>query len=253
MGRFTPRKRGPDRSAANLPDPQIPALVRRAGVGGEEQSGTGTLDSESIVVLRGHHLGTLTIFNQRGEWIASADKTGWASPIFGYRYQYELRDTETRCTIRETTGRGFFPRSYSFEILRPEGPVLATASMKPGADCVLAREGKTIATLHQLSAEELNRERPRPGPQTRTESLLRSIGDFILSDNRDSDVFRLSDASGQQVARFISYPELGFPDSKIGFVVEFEPKANHEMRVLTLMSCVIADWRMLTVIQFGDG
>jgi hypothetical protein len=81
------------------------------------------LSSDRVVVFRGEGRQSLSIYGQDGSVIGSAVRVKDDYKQVGFRYHYELRDTELRCVLRDVTRRrlGVDSLPYSFSVLGADG------------------------------------------------------------------------------------------------------------------------------------
>jgi hypothetical protein len=213
---------------------RIRGFLSRAGVAEREASPTGGLSTESVLVFWGEWQRTLRIYDRNGRQIGEARRVRDRYSKVGYRYHYELWDTELRCVLRDVMRpRSGDSSSHAFSVLgRDEAEIgRITRSGSSNDSYVIAIGGRSVATSSRVPRRAVMSERRSSAtPMT----LVRRAGQLI--DGVTSMVWCIEDEPGHSVARLTSLRGRG-----VAYVLETEPRLDEQLRTIALTLGIVAD------------
>jgi hypothetical protein len=211
-------------------------LLMRAGVADALPSGTDAITAEPVLVLCGTWRENLRIYDRSGKKIGTAERSEDSYSDVGYRYDYELRDTQLRCVLRDTTRRRFGIDSftYAFSVLGADGAEIGAIiqSGKSQHGYTIASDGRSIAAVHRVPTHA--------GQSARSSSAARAAQHLI--DRVHGRVWCIEDEPGHDVARITYLP--GFKQ-RVAYVLQLEPCVDASLRTIALTVCLVADNRII--------
>jgi hypothetical protein len=216
-------------------------LLRRAGVDGAPLPSTGMLSSDRVLVFRGDGRQSLSIYGQDGSAIGSAVRVRDDYKQVGFRYHYELRDTELRWVLRDLTRRrlGVDSLTYAFSVLGADGADIGTITQsgRSNDSYEIALAGRVAGRVRGTSRLE----RIRDGrPFTRSMTLSEATRGTY--DHLTSRAWQVEDEPGHSVAK-ITYIASQLT-RVVTYVVELGARLDDQLRTIALTVGLIADNRM---------
>ena len=208
-------------------------------------SPTGELSTEPVVVFDGASRQTLDIYDQNGKAIGAAVRVKDRYSQVGYRYHYELSDTQLRCVLRDVTRRRFGIDSwtYAFSVLGADGAELGTITQSGTRNdsYVVATGGPPVAAIRRVPLREATSNRPLSEPPMTLSRRSRRLFDRVTG-----KVWSIEDEPGHTVARITHLTSISdLFTGGVAYVVELEPRVDENLRPIALTFCIVADNRLV--------
>jgi hypothetical protein len=198
------------------------------------------LSTERVLVFRGEGRQSLSIYGQDGSAIGSAVRVKDDYKRVGFRYHYELRDSELRCVLRDVTRRrfGLDSLAYTFSVLGADGAEIGTIthSGRSSDSYEIALAGRPVGRVRGTPhLERIRTGRPLARPMTLSDTARG------LYDHLTSRAWHVEDEPGHSVAAITYIASLLTRD--VTYVLELGPRLDDQLRAIALTVCLIADNR----------
>ena len=221
-------------TAGRIAERDVRKLMHRAGIVEPHPIGTGTLTTEPLLILQGSPSSDLQIYDQRGRWLGEAARSRDRYTAVGYHHHYNLRDTQLRCVLRNTTRGRWSVTPKTYAIVSPEGSAIALAS-RPLMNWRFERDDEVIATLHEVPSAELGVAEARG---------LFGRAQQYRDRHRGSQLFYLEDESDRLIARMTHLRTAGI-GTQNWFVLELGLGAAEMYTLIAVAGCVVANDTMI--------
>ena len=224
----------------------IRALVSRVGVPAAQSSSTRLLSTEPVLVFWGEPRRSLGIYDQHGSDIGAAVRIKDRYSRVGYRYHYELSDTELRCVLRDVTRRrlGIDSWTYTFSVRDADGAEIGQIiqSGTSNDSYVITSGGRAVASVRRVTRREALNEHSPFKPTALSQRGQR------LFDVATSRIWCIEDEPGHSVARITYLEGRGG-----AYVLSQEPSLEPQLKTIALTVCIVADNRIIDARHRGGG
>jgi hypothetical protein len=190
-----------------------------------------------VLVFHGRWRKSLTIYDRHGSEIGVAARGRDRYSEVGYRYHYDLQDSELRCVLRDITKRriGLESRSYAFAVHAPDGAEIGEIRRAGGVnDYTISSDGVAMASVRHVPWRRAARDHATDLPVElgRRERLIDRFG---------SRVWYVSDEWQQTIGRVTHLMAVG---ERVSYVLALEDKLAEPLRTILLTICMVVDNRI---------